>query len=102
MQSKWLNQILCGDARQVLSKLPNQSVDLIFTSPPYANQRYKKYPSVSTSHYIDWFLPISEQLHRVLKPTGTFILNIKENVIRGELCGASHNSPNVAKPVMCC
>ena len=39
MQSKWLNQILCGDARQVLSKLPNQSVDLIFTSPPYANQR---------------------------------------------------------------
>ena len=79
-----MNQILCGDAQQKLVQLPDHCIDLIFTSPPYANQRHKQYPSVAAAQYVDWFLPIAEQLYRVLKPTGTFILNIKENVIESE------------------
>ena len=59
-------------------------MDLIFTSPPYANQRKKQYASISAADYVDWFMPIAEQLQRLLKPTGTFILNIKENVIQCE------------------
>lgn len=83
-KSHGINQILCGDARQLLASIPDHSIDLIFTSPPYAQQRQQQYASVSPDDYVAWFIPIADQLKRVLKPTGTFILNIKENVIRGE------------------
>ncbi len=84
MNESRINQILCGDARQLLRDIPDRSVDLIFTSPPYANQRKRQYASISANQYVDWFIPIADQLQRILKPTGTFILNIKENVIQGE------------------
>jgi site-specific DNA-methyltransferase (adenine-specific) len=84
MTTDWMNQIFCGDACRLLTRLPAQSVDLIFTSPPYANQRRKQYPSTPPDQYVDWFIPIAAELQRVLKPTGTFILNIKENVVQGE------------------
>ena len=80
------NQILCGDSEKILETIPDHTVDLIFTSPPYAQQRQQQYASISPDDYVAWFIPIAAQLQRVLKPTGTFILNIKENVIRGELC----------------
>ncbi len=73
-----------GDCKEVLSRLPDNSIDLIFTSPPYADQRKKTYGGIPPHKYVDWFLPISQQLLRVLKPTGTFILNIKERVVKGE------------------
>jgi site-specific DNA-methyltransferase (adenine-specific) len=76
--------ILLGDCREELEKIPDNSVDLIFTSPPYADQRKQTYGGVHTDKYVDWFLPISAQLLRVLKPTGTFVLNIKEKVANGE------------------
>ena len=58
--------------------------DLIITSPPYADQRKQTYGGVSIEKYVQWFLPITEQLHRVLKPSGSFVLNIKERVSSGE------------------
>ena len=73
-----------GDCTQVLKTLPNDSADLIFTSPPYADQRKQTYGGFHPDDYVAWFLPISEQLLRVLKPTGTFVLNIKEKVVNGE------------------
>jgi DNA modification methylase len=73
-----------GDCTEVLKELPANSVDLIFTSPPYADQRKATYGGVKPDEYVNWFLPISEELARVLKPTGTFILNIKEKVVDGE------------------
>lgn len=76
--------IFLGDCKEVLKKLPNNSVDLIITSPPYADQRKTTYGGIRHDKYVEWFLPISEQLHRVLKPTGTFVLNIKEKVVNGE------------------
>ncbi len=78
------NKIVNGDSLDVLKTLDNNQVDLIVTSPPYANQRKSDYGGISHSQYVEWFLPISEQLLRVLKPTGSFILNIKENVVDGE------------------
>lgn len=80
----YLNEILLGDCGEVLKTLPNDSVDLIFTSPPYADQRKQTYGGVSPDEYVTWFLPKAEQFLRVLKPTGTFILNIKERVVGGE------------------
>jgi site-specific DNA-methyltransferase (adenine-specific)/site-specific DNA-methyltransferase (cytosine-N4-specific) len=73
-----------GDSLDVLKTLPSNSVDLIVTSPPYSDQRKNTYGGTHPDDYVDWFLPISFELKRVLKPTGSFILNIKEKVYRGE------------------
>jgi len=73
-----------GDCRKELKKIPSNSVDLIVTSPPYADQRKSTYGGINIDEYVNWFLPISKELLRVLKPTGTFILNIKEKVVDGE------------------
>lgn len=76
--------ILQGDSAEVLKTLPDNSIDLIVTSPPYADQRKSTYGGISPDKYVEWFLPISEQLLRVLNPSGTFVLNIKEKVVDGE------------------
>lgn len=73
-----------GDSKEQLKLLADNSVDLIVTSPPYADQRKSSYGGIHPDKYVEWFLPISEQLLRVLKPSGTFILNIKEKVVDGE------------------
>lgn len=72
------------DCINVLNSLSNDSVDLIVTSPPYSDQRKGTYGGIHPDKYVDWFLPKSEELLRVIKPTGTFILNIKEKVVNGE------------------
>ena len=73
-----------GDCKEILNSIPDNSIDLVFTSPPYADQRKNTYGGIHPDQYVEWFLPVSEQLMRVLKPTGTFVLNIKEKVISGE------------------
>jgi site-specific DNA-methyltransferase (adenine-specific)/site-specific DNA-methyltransferase (cytosine-N4-specific) len=70
--------IFLGDSKKVLKTIDTNSIDLIVTSPPYADRRIPTYGGIKPEEYVEWFLPISEQLLRVLKPTGTFILNIKE------------------------
>ena len=76
--------ILLGDSAIELAQLHSDSVQLIFTSPPYADQRRSTYGGVHPDEYVDWFLPISRELLRVLRPRGTFILNIKEKAVNGE------------------
>ncbi len=73
-----------GDCRRLLKQLPDNSIDFIITSPPYADQRKSTYGGIHPDKYVEWFLPISKELLRVLKPSGTFILNIKEKVANGE------------------
>jgi len=77
-------ELFLGDCKEELKKIQDNSIDLIVTSPPYADQRKSTYGGIHPNKYVEWFLPISEQLLRVLKPTGTFILNIKERVFKGE------------------
>ncbi len=77
-------EIAEGDCLHVLKGLPDNSIDLIVTSPPYADQRKHTYGGVAPEEYVAWFLPITRELLRVLKPSGTFILNIKERVVSGE------------------
>ena len=76
--------IYLGDSKERLKSLKSNSIDLIMTSPPYADQRKSTYGGIHPDKYVEWFLPISEELLRVLKPSGTFILNIKEKVVKGE------------------
>lgn len=73
-----------GDCAEQLQHIASDSVDLVVTSPPYTNQRSATYGGVTPDGYVEWFLPIADELQRVLKPTGTFILNIKERVVKGE------------------
>ncbi len=79
-----LDTIIQGNCLEVLQSFPDACVDLIFTSPPYADNRRKTYNGTPIKNYVDWFLPISEELFRVLKPTGSFVLNIKERAVNGE------------------
>jgi site-specific DNA-methyltransferase (adenine-specific)/site-specific DNA-methyltransferase (cytosine-N4-specific) len=79
-----LAKIILGDCSEKLKEIEENSIDLIITSPPYADQRKNTYGGIHPNRYVEWFLPISKELLRVLKPTGTFILNIKERVVNGE------------------
>ena len=77
-------KIYLGDSKEVLKKFEDNSVDLNFTSPPYADSRKHTYGGIHPNDYVNWFLPFSSEMLRVLKPTGTFVLNIKEKVVDGE------------------
>ena len=63
-----------GDCKEQLQHIASDSVDLVVTSPPYTNQRSDTYGGVTPDDYVEWFLPIADELQRVLKPTGTFVL----------------------------
>jgi len=77
-------QIFLGDCENILKSFEDNCIDLIFTSPPYADRRKHTYGGIKPEKYVEWFLPKSEQFLRVLKPSGTFILNIKEKAENGE------------------
>jgi DNA modification methylase len=79
-----LNTITPGDCREILKRIPEECVDLVVTSPPYADRRSKVYGGIKPDKYVQWFMPIAEELKRVLKPAGSFVLNIKEIVVSGE------------------
>ncbi len=64
--------------------LPDACVDLIVTSPPYADSRKDTYGGIDPDRYVEWFLPVGAELRRVLKNDGSFVLNIKERVVGGE------------------
>ena len=73
-----------GDCLDVMGSLPDSSIDLVVTSPPYADARAHTYGGVKPADYVDWFAPRAEQIYRILKPTGSFVLNIKEKAVEGE------------------
>ncbi len=78
------NIILQGDCLELLKYYPDNYVDLIITSPPYADRRQNTYGGIHPDKYVEWFLPRTEEFLRVLKASGSFVLNIKERVDNGE------------------
>jgi DNA modification methylase len=76
--------IIRGDCLEVLRNFPDSTFDLIVTSPPYADQRKNTYGGIRPENYVSWFIPRSAEFLRVLKPTGSFVLNIKEKASDGE------------------
>ena len=77
-------EIQNGDCLEVLKHYPDDFFHLIVTSPPYADSRKKTYGGIGPDEYVAWFLPRAAEFLRVLKPEGTFILNIKEKTVQGE------------------
>ena len=79
-----LDSVMEGDAGEVLRGFPDHSIDLVFTSPPYGDNRKSTYKGPKFNEYVDWFKPIAKEIKRVLKPDGSFVLNIKERAANGE------------------
>lgn len=84
--NKFKTNIFINDrCENALKKIPSHSIDLILTSPPYADQRYYGIDnaSVRPDDYVGWFKPMALQIKRVLKETGSFILDINDKVVNG-------------------
>ena len=73
-----------GDCADVLARYPSECIDLVVTSPPYADQRSSTYGGIHPDRYVEWMLPRTSEMLRVLKSSGSFVLNIKEKALHGE------------------
>lgn len=65
-----------GDALELLKLLPNESVNLVMTSPPFALNRKKAYGNVKPNEYVKWFMPFAKESWRVLKEDGSLVIHI--------------------------
>ena len=71
------------DSINILNAIPSDTVDLVITSPPFALTRKKEYGNEPIERYLDWFMPFCRQIHRILKPTGSFVLDIGGSWVPG-------------------
>ncbi|MCL5962554.1 MAG: site-specific DNA-methyltransferase [Chloroflexi bacterium] len=71
-----LGKAFLGDSLDVLREVADDSISLVMTSPPYALTFKKEYGNVDASEYVRWFLPYGKEFFRVLKPDGSFVLDI--------------------------
>lgn len=78
-----LGKAMIGDSRDVLETLPAESVDLVVTSPPFALLREKSYGNLDQDEYIEWLCGFGDPVRRVLKPTGSFVIDLGGAYRRG-------------------
>lgn len=74
--STTLGEMHCGDSLEFMRGMEAESVDLVLTSPPYALHFKKEYGNIDQEGYISWFLPFAAEIQRILKPYGSFVLNV--------------------------
>lgn len=72
-----------GDSRELLAELPDNSVNLVMTSPPFALQRQKEYGNLDQHEYIDWFLEFARLVHDKLTPDGSFVVDFGGSYMKG-------------------
>lgn len=71
-----LGALYCGDSLEFMKSLPDDSIDLVVTSPPYALHFKKEYGNADQQDYVAWLLPFAREIKRVIKQTGSFVLNL--------------------------
>jgi site-specific DNA-methyltransferase (cytosine-N4-specific) len=76
-------QAIVGDSHDVLKAMPDDSVDLVMTSPPFALLREKDYGNHDQDNYIDWLCGFAPDVRRILKPTGSFVIDLGGAYQRG-------------------
>lgn len=76
--------LIFNNCEKELKNIKDNSIDVIFTSPPYAERRKNCYSSISTKEYVAWFKPIAIEIKRILKNEGSFFINIKSHAEDGE------------------
>jgi len=86
-----LGQMIVGRSEEYLSSLPDASVDLVMTSPPFALLRQKSYGNLNQIDYVEWLVSFGPQVHRVLKETGSFVIDLGGAYQRGKPVRSLHN-----------
>lgn len=81
--STHLGRAYLGDSLKLLPKIPDKSIDLICTSPPFALLRQKAYGNVHADEYVEWFMQFAGEFARILKPKGSFIVDIGGTWVKG-------------------
>ena len=71
-----LGAAYCGDSRKLLAELPDNSINLVLTSPPFALQRAKEYGNESQAEYGDWLMEFATLVHDKLREDGSFVLDL--------------------------
>ncbi|WP_420156291.1 DNA-methyltransferase [Thermoleptolyngbya oregonensis] len=66
----------CGDSLELLSKIPNNSINLVLTSPPFALQRKKEYGNKDQTEYVEWLANFAAIVYQKLKDDGSFVLDL--------------------------
>ena len=82
--STGLGSAYCADSLEIMRELETESVDLVVTSPPFALRKKKSYGNVSAENYRDWFSPFADEIYRILKRRGSFVLDIGGSWIKGK------------------
>jgi site-specific DNA-methyltransferase (cytosine-N4-specific) len=82
---------LCGDSREILDYIPDNSVDLVITSPPFALLRQKCYGNEGQSDYVDWLSAFGVKVFRILKQSGSFVLDLGGAYTRGKPVRSLYN-----------
>lgn len=78
-----MGKYICGECLEKMKEMPDESIDFIFTSPPYADQIKdygQKVVKVKPEKYVEWFIPRAKEMYRILKPNGSFVLNINDKL----------------------
>src|SRR2546425_2032524 len=78
-----LGSAYLGDCLKLIKRLPDESVNLIVTSPPFALHRQKEYGNVAPKEYVPWFSPFADEFHRVLSDDGSLVIHIGGTWIEG-------------------
>lgn len=86
-----IGEAYVGDSLDLLTKLPPESVDLVITSPPFALQREKEYGNKNQDDYVDWLLQFAEPVKRVLKQSGSFVLDLGGAYVSGRPIRSLYN-----------
>jgi len=86
LPSEMVDVFINGKCEDVLKQYPDNCIDFIFTSPPYADQRFygDKGTKIKPEDYVEWFIPKAKEIYRVLKENGSFVLNINDKVVNGK------------------
>jgi len=79
------NQIICGDCLKIIEQIPDNSVDLVFTSPPYAQQRKELYAGVKEKEYPKWFASLMQKLQVKVKQHASVFVAIRPHIRNGEI-----------------
>ena len=83
--NSFVNKFLTGKCDEILTNFPDNSVNFVLTSPPYADQRVYGTDefTIAPDNYVEWFIPKAQEIYRVLSNEGSFVLNINDKVVNG-------------------
>ena len=73
----------CGNSMELLAEFPDESINLVITSPPFALQRRKEYGNREQGEYVDWLAEFAQVVHCKLKNDGSFVLDLVRSISEG-------------------